>query len=148
MYVDAAARRQRQNGRGKNASIGRDGNDIRRPPSQGVEKGGIFHLEGLEHRNPFPLADNFHGREDHFLPAPLRPIRLSDHTDHLMFRLKQGLQRRHGKVRSPHKYDTHAHALSFCPRECNSPRTFLDSRFTRLLVSGRGVEQPGSSLGS
>src|SRR6187401_767518 len=97
MHIHATHRGKSKNRCMQNAPVGCDGDQIRLPGRKSLQKFRCTDLQWLEDRNMGTFRHELHQRGDELMPSPLRSIRLRHHSDDLVIRTKECLERWYGE---------------------------------------------------
>ena len=103
MNIDAATGRQVQHRLGNDLAVGGNHNEVRPPAAEMFQRLGGANLWRLKDRHGVGAGAVLDGRGVQVQPSSGGFVRLTHHPDHCVLALKQGLKRRHGKLRRPHK---------------------------------------------
>lgn len=103
MNVDTAKGRQVQHRLGNDLAVGGNNNEVRLPAAEMLQRLGGANLLRLKDRHGMGAGAVFDGRGVQVQPSSGGFVWLTHHPDHYVLALKEGLKRRHGKLRRSHE---------------------------------------------
>ena len=103
MNIDAATGWQVQHRLGQNLAVGGNNDKVRPPAPEVLQRLGGANFLRLKDRNGVGVGAVLDGRGVQVQPSSGGFVGLTHYTDYGVLALKQGLERRHGKIRRPHE---------------------------------------------